>query len=117
MGINAKLVVIIINNATSETPDELDTIIPPKWLVENGMELHIDAIMHLVFLGVSQTLGMMVREILAHCGKYTTFHDLIPLKELRAMSLEWCRIWTFGSKETPYGPWVSENSLAYVRIF
>jgi hypothetical protein len=86
MGISAKYIKIIVANDVSKTPDELDNVIPQRWLVENGMSLHIDAIMHLVLLGVSQSLGMMVRESLAHSSKCTAFHDLTPLKDPRAMS-------------------------------
>ena len=33
------------------------------------------------------------------------------------MQLDWCKCWGFGSIKTPFGPWVSENVLAYARIF
>ena len=32
------------------------------------------------------------------------------------MQLDWCKCWVFGSQKTPFGPWVSENTLAYVHI-
>ena len=46
------------------------------------------------------------------------FHrDNPPMDAVRGMSLDWCKALPFGSTKTPFGPWVSENLLAYVRMF
>ena len=78
---------------------------------------HIDTIMHLVFLGVSQKVGMIIKTILNKLMKYTAFSSNGNHFEIiKDMNLDWCKCLPFGSKEKPFGSWVSENTLAYVRI-
>ena len=50
--------------------------------------------------------------------KWTMFHNNQDLlNSIRVMQLDWCKCWNFGSEGKPFGPWVSENVLAYARIF
>ena len=79
--------------------------------------MHVDTIMHMLPLGMAPTIGILLRKLLSKYNRYTQFHKNVPLKTLRNFKLDWCRSWTFGSTTKPFGPWVSENCLAYCRVF
>ena len=38
------------------------------------------------------------------------------LVNFRKLSLSWCKVWTYGSKVSPSGPWVSENHQGYMIV-
>ena len=72
--------------------------------------------MHLMFLGITQKLGMVVKQILTKFNKYSTFHSSEHVNcQIRDMNLDWCKLLPFGSINKPFSTWVSENCLAYVR--
>jgi hypothetical protein len=108
----------IIDNAQSKNPVDIINIVPPKWNPKYNYDIlsHIPAVMHVLFLGVTQTTGMTIKEVFVNYSKYSSFRADDCLKHLRGLSLDWCRIWTYGSEKTPYGPWVAENYLGYARI-
>ena len=103
-----------INNCT--TDDELKAILPPVWDSNGDFSTHIDTIMHQIFLGVTQTVGMIMKDVLTSCSLFSKFHKSDhQLRNIRSLQLDWCKTWVFGSSNTPFGPWVSENTLAYAR--
>ena len=118
-GINGNVANDVAENSAKTTPETLDKIIPPSWMFEFNTERFIEAVMHLVFLGVTRTIGTMMRDLLMLFRRWPTFQRQVQpyLKQLRGYSLHHCRIWTFGSSDKPFSPWVSENHLAYARCF
>ena len=119
MAINNETATNIINNAKSDEPQSLDIIVPPVWLVADRTERFIEAVMHMLFLGITKTIGMMIRDLFKMYGRWSTFHKSTQpyLHQLKNYSLHYCRVWTFGSHEKPFSPWQSENHLAYARCF
>ena len=119
MAMNSNTATRIINNAKSEEPLTVDSMVPPVWLVADRTERYIEAVMHMLFLGVTKTIGMMLRDLLSLYSRWSNFHKATQpyLRQLRNYSLHYCRIWTFGSHEKPFSPWQSENHLAYARCF
>ena len=85
--------------------------------MEDKSEQYIETIMHMLFLGVTKMLGMMIRDLLTLYSRWSLFFKTIQpyLRCLRGYSLHYCREWTYGSHDKPFGPWVSENHLAYAR--
>ena len=92
--------------------------LPSVWFAKNvEMHTHIDTIMHLVFLGITQKLGMIVKQILTKHNKYSMFHSYNNIHAVvRDMNLDWCKLLPFGSSAKPFSTWVSENCLAFVRV-
>ena len=91
--------------------------LPPVWSTEGDVCTHIETIMHLVFLGVSQTVGKVLKETLTAFKLFRQFHNNDnELQNIRSLQLDWCKTWIFGSKNTPFGPWVLENTLGYVCV-
>lgn len=117
-GINNKVIDKLIDGSTSDTCTNIVNIVPPMWRPDYNFDMknQIPAFMHLCFLGVTQTVGYTVKELLINYGKYTKYRQQDMLKHMRRFSLDWCRIWTYGSNKTPYGPWTAENYLGYARI-
>lgn len=118
-GVNNKVIDKIIENASSDDPKSVENICPPIWKPKLNYTLnsYVPAIMHLCFLGVTSTVGSVLRDTFVNFGKFTKFREHDVMKPLRNFSLSWCRAWTYGSNKTPYGPWTGENYLAYSRIF
>ena len=118
-GINGNVSRDVVDNSEKLTPDPICDIVPPTWNEENSTEKYIAAVMHMVFLGVTKTIGMMMRELLSIYRGWPTFYRKVTtyLEVLKGYSLSYCRVWTFGSHEKPYSPWVSENHLAHARCF
>jgi hypothetical protein len=104
--------------ATKTPSINLKDFLPPVWYSRFDLSNHIDTIMHLVVLGITQTVGIMLKSFLTSRGKYSNFHQFNhQMANIRDLNLDWCKTWVFGSKDTPFGPWISENTLAFVRIF
>jgi hypothetical protein len=106
-------------NAVDPHSRDVSEICPALWNPKYDIHVKnfVPAIMHLCFLGVTQTAGFLIKETLNNFGKYSKFREHDMLKSMRRFSLSWCRIWTYGSNATPYGPWTAENYLGYSRIF
>ena len=119
MSINNETATKIIDNARRRNPCTLDKIVPPVWLIADRTDRHIEAVMHMLFLGVTKTIGMMVRDLLTLYGRWSAYYKCTQpvLHQIRHYSLHYCRIWNFGSHEKPFSPWFSENHLAYARCF
>ena len=115
-GLNLPLIMEILQ---CKDNDEVQEVLPPVWSTEGDMCTHIDTIMHQIFLGITNTIGMLFKKVLSKFSMFKTFQDCnnLKLKTIRGLQLNWCKSWGFGSKKTPFGPWVSENFLAYARLF
>ena len=74
--------------------------------------------MHMAFLGIEKTNGLVLKRALVSCGKYTAFHRGCSdfLRDVKKLKLYWCKAWNFGSIEKPFGPYVSENCVALCRV-
>ena len=95
---------------------DVETFLPPKLFLPGAFDIHVDTIMHMQFLGITKTLGRMLRHLLLLFGKYAEFQRQMDiLKEYRRLYLDWWKIWPFGSLEKPFSPWVSENCVAFCR--
>jgi hypothetical protein len=118
-GINNKVINKVLENVTSESPVDLYKVCPSVWNPKYNFDVNsfVPAIMHLCFLGITQTTGMVIRESFTNSGKYTKFRERDMMKHMRGFSITWCRTWTYGSSKTQYGAWTAENYLAYSRIF
>ena len=113
-GLNGNLVKSIIS---ANNKQDLMAVLPPCWDSLVDFQSHIETIMHMCFLGVSQTVGMVIKTVLNKGQLYTKFHSGDNhLKNIWTLQLDFCKCWIFGSQNTPFGPWVSENTLGYVRI-
>ena len=74
--------------------------------------------MHLVVLGITQTVAITIKTFLTKLRQRTQFHNFNhQMVNMRELNLDWCKTWAVGSQKTPHGPWVSENTLVFVRIF
>ena len=108
----------IVDHANECSEPNVDGVLPSKFAFGKEIEKNIDAIMHLIFLGITKTVGNVGKKIFTSCGKYTQFHreGSDYLRELQKLKLEWCKAWNLGSTLKPFGPYVSENCLAYTRV-
>ena len=66
---------------------------PPSWVRGVAMTTHIDVVMHLLFLGVVQTVIIMVHERAKIRGKNTFFISFMEgtLDSIQSLGLDWCR--------------------------
>jgi hypothetical protein len=116
-GFNGRLIDEVIGASNNESINIME-VLPPVWFSHFELSSHIDTIMHLVVLGITQTVGIIIKTFLTKLRSYTQFHNFNhQMVNIRELNLDWCKTWAFGSQKTPYGPWVSENTLAFVRIF
>ena len=116
-GVNTKSRESVHKNAKKEVPENLKTILPPRLFLKYAFSRNVEAMMHLLFLGNSELVGDSLHTLMVRSGKMTDFHAKAKkyLLELRGLYLDWAKFWTFGSTQTPFGPYVSENCLAWVR--
>jgi hypothetical protein len=91
---------------------------PTFW--ERGIELsqHVDAVMHLLFLGVQKTTVLMIQDWATSRGKNVPFvkHQAAErsLAEIQKLGLDWCKALPYNGGKL--GGWVSENYLAMARV-
>ena len=99
--------------------EEVKTILPSTWFsATDHVKMFIETPMHLIFLGVTKTLGFVLKKIITQVTSYASFHRANhPMEQIRNINVEWVKALPFGSSKNPFGPWVSENLLAYARIF
>ena len=97
-----------------------ETCLPAKTRSSSTIEMNgvIPGIMHLLFLGVTKTILALIIELLKKSGKFSPFYRAAKdmLRDIRSLSLQFCKVWSFGSSDTPTGPWVSENCLGFARV-
>ena len=66
---------LIKNIMKSESKEDMLKCLPPVWNTEGDVCTHIETIMHLVFLGVSQTVGKVLKETLTAFKLFRSFHN------------------------------------------
>ena len=74
--------------------------------------------MHTLVLNLGKHILSTMVDLLREKRQWTGFYNdvSIQLKNLRSMSLSWCKPWDFGSKEKPGSLWVSENYLGFAIV-
>ncbi|KAL3943124.1 MAG: hypothetical protein SGARI_000048 [Bacillariaceae sp.] len=118
---NDKTLTAVFDRALSLEPnaDFTEECLPAKLRSNATIEFNqmIPGIMHLLFLGITRALLNLIIALLKTHRKYAEFvrAGTVILKEVRALSLQFCKAWAFGSLTTPTGPWVSENCLGFAR--
>jgi hypothetical protein len=90
-------------------------LIPVTWNIP-GLDIchHIDALMHLCFLGITKANSTdLINSWLKGNRKANAFKEKSSpvLKAIGKLSLYWCNV------ETQFGGYVSENWIAYCRIY
>lgn len=98
---------------------------PAPWISELSMKDYIETAMHLLFLGIAESLLDLVTRWLKECkaGKSynsTSFRRSVQplLEELKKFQLAWLMVYPFTGKDQTYktGSWVGENWLAFIRV-
>ena len=98
---------------------------PAPWISELSMKDYIETAMHLLFLGIAESLLDLVTRWLKECkaGKSynsTSFRRSVQplLEELKIFQLAWLMVYPFTGKDQTYktGSWVGENWLAFIRV-
>ena len=93
--------------------EHFELIKPAVWNTNSDFNAHTEATMHLIFLGNTETVGVLLRDALTKKYLWSKFYKYNhPLITARWLQLDWCKSWPFGSDKTPFGPWTSENALA-----
>jgi hypothetical protein len=97
---------------------DLNSIVPPMWFSKLSVDAFIEAPMYLLFLGVTKTVGFVLKTLLTTYKSYAVFHKFHhALDNVRAMALGWCKTLVFGSHNSPFGPWMSENYVGFACVF
>jgi hypothetical protein len=91
--------------------------IPFLWNCDIPIEIYVDAIMHLMFLGVVRTTRVDVQEWLKSQGKLTSLFAFCKdvLDQVKGLSISWCCILPYSKGS--FGGWVYENYYAFARLF
>ena len=93
-----------------------ESLLPPFWNQDmiSLDQVHL-GVMHFLFLNIGSHLLMILRSLLSENNCWGSFYVHLndKLKEIRKMSLSWCKAWTLGSTNVPGSMWVSENYLAF----
>lgn len=108
---------IALSKLEERESGDYESILPPVWSTNIALNAFIETPMHLLFLGVTKTVGYVIKKSLGANKVYSLFHKFShPLDKIRSFSLDWCKALTFGSIQKPFGPWVSKNHVAFARI-
>ena len=92
---------------------------PAPWLSELAISDYIETIMHLLMLGIAQTLFTeLTTDYLKSCNASAAFRKEVQplLEDLKKFQLSWLLVFPFAGDKDTTGGWVSENWLAFVRI-
>ena len=101
-----------------------DPVPMPQSILPAGMNqeiLRLDqcivGVMHTLVLNLGKHLLLTVVNLLDG-NEWTAFYDQCneSLKEVKSLSLSWCKAYHLGSSEKPGSVWVSENYLAFSMI-
>ena len=89
---------------------------PAVWQRGTSLFQHVDAIMHLIFLGVFKTSVKRLEEWLKGRNRTDSFHVFArdTLDSVSSLSLSWCRVLPY--KSGKFTGWMSENFLAFSRL-
>jgi hypothetical protein len=90
--------------------------IPSFWKRGIPLSDHIDAIMHLLFLGIVKTIMLDTQDWLKKKYKYTNFSKNVQnvMDGIIDLGLSWCKAAPYGTGK--FGGHVSENYLACARV-
>ena len=84
--------------------DAIKSVVPSTWYTDD-IDMHTEFPMHLIFLGVTKTVGFVLKKITTHVSSHAAFHRANhPMEITRGVSLDWCKTLPFGSTKTPFGP-------------
>ena len=89
---------------------------PAVWQRGTSLFQHVDAIMHLIFLGVFKTSVKRLEDWLKGRNRTDSFHVFArdTLDSVSSLSLSWCRVLPY--KSGKFTGWISENFLAFSRL-
>jgi hypothetical protein len=111
----------VCTSAASNAGDNMEEsfanspLVPVTWNIP-GLDIshHIDALMHLCFLGITKANSTdLINSWLKGHRKANAFKEKCTpiLKAIAKLSLYWCNV------ETQFGGYVSENWIAYCRLY
>ncbi len=89
---------------------------PSMWMRGEELEKFFDVIMHLFFLGITQSVVDLTVKFLARKRKHSSFCVEVEgrLEAIESLGLCWCK--TLGYKKGGLGGWVSENYVALAKV-
>jgi hypothetical protein len=89
---------------------------PTLWIRGTSLQQTIDAIMHLLFLGVKKKVVSKTRDWMTSCGKHAAFVRSVDgrLESIQRLNLSWCK--AIGYRAGKLGGWISESYLAMARL-
>lgn len=98
---------------------DLDTLYygPVQWKRGAVIDQHVDAPMHLLFLGIVKSVTVWLVQWATERKQTTAFDRLtkqMPLSDIQALNLSWVK--TLPYKGAKLGGWISENYLAHARL-
>jgi hypothetical protein len=99
-------------------PDHYETLdMPPLWDDLVPLDSYVESPMHLLFLGIVESVVKLIHEWCARRRLGTTFVKYANkvLRELITLQVPWCKIMPY-SPTGKFGGWVSENYLGFSRI-
>ena len=103
-------------NGDNSIPPLPHNILPPFWDQSIlPIEHFMLGIMHYLFLNVGSHVLVCVKDKLSDDNMWTSTHlewNNI-LRDIRSLSLNWCKAWVLASTDKPASMWVSENYLAF----
>jgi len=106
-------------NIKQQSHPELFTMwkFPTLWCQNVNLTPHVDAIMHLIFLGVVKSTIQKILDFFALRGKQAAFlkYSNSLLEGVQHLHLCWCKC--IPCKTGKFGGWVSENYLSTARMF
>jgi len=90
--------------------------LPSLWTKSTMLHQHIDALMHLLMLGVQKTTMIKVKHWHIMRGSQTSFYNYSDgiLDSIQSLNLSWCK--TVPYKKGKMGGWISESYLAMARL-
>ena len=107
-----------IERAMAANPALFDRVpTPPLWKGNVSLDCYVEAPMHLLFLGIVESVIKMRHEWLLRRRQTASFVSYAEkvMSEMIAMNLPWCKLIAYGTTGK-FGGWVSENYLAFSRL-
>lgn len=52
---------LIMDILACKDNSEIHVVLPPVWNIDGDISTHINMIMHLLFLGITQSIGMLIK--------------------------------------------------------
>jgi hypothetical protein len=93
--------------------------LPSSWSRKIPLHCYIDAIMHMLFLGVVDSTTEIIAQALKSAKIFTTFATRANklLIELKKLSVDMARCLPFSGERKTMGSWVSEQQVAICRVY